>query len=194
MRAYCYSVLALLAVCRALAGEATTNEWGPVTNNAQLAISIIPPGSFTVRSFRVGDTNNPPMPTGAKTGKNEVKAGEHFSLLVRIRNLSTNVTLNFYNAFQPNIGLGVGLACVVISPSGKDVSPNYSIGGGSGHFATEGPNQTTQFEFALSGLCKLKEIGTYKITARKSTSARHKGEKEFVLTSNTLRVSVVPDK
>jgi hypothetical protein len=75
--------------------------------------------------------------------------------------------------------------------------PGHSFG------ATAGPNETAEFEFPLSELlggnvvplnqlCKLEEIGTYKITARKLIDA--KGGKEFMLTSNTLYVSVVPNK
>lgn len=100
--------------------------------------------------------------------------------------------MNFYNAIQANTDAKAGLACVVISPSGKDVSPLYTFGGGSGAIATAEPNQTMQFEFALSQLCKLEEIGTYKITASKRTFGN--ADKAFVLTSNTLCVSVVPGK
>ena len=133
MQAYSYSVLALLAVGRALAGEPATNEWGLVTNNAQIAISVTSPWSHT---FRVGDANTVQTPYSVKS---EVKAGEPFSLLVRIRNLSTNQTLSVFNA-APNTDVKIGLACVVISPSGKDVSPARTIVGGSGNVL----NRTTQ--------------------------------------------------
>jgi len=190
MQAFSCSVLALLAVCHALAGEYTANDWGPLTNNAQMAISITSPWSHT---FQVGDTNNGQMPFRVK---GEVKAGEPFGLLVRIRNLSTDETLSFYNLGQPIPDAEVGVACIVISPSGKDVSPSTdsAIISGSGGFTIARPNQTAEFEFPLSRLCKLDEIGTYKITARKRTVAYTKAQKAFVLTSNTLFVSVVPSK
>ncbi|MCX6914405.1 MAG: hypothetical protein NT167_15340 [Verrucomicrobia bacterium] len=152
-----------------------------------MAISVTSPWS---RSFLV-DTNVQPPPFKPKR---EIKVGELFSLLVRVRNLSTNETLSCYNAWEPNTDLEVGLACEVISPSGKHLSPSRRIAGGSAGFAVAGPGQTTQYEFGISGLCKLDEIGTYKITARKRAFVCPKGEKAFVLTSNTLCVSVVPGK
>ena len=57
---------------------------------------------------------------------------------------------------------------------------------------TAGPNQTGEFEFWLWELCKLDEIGTYRITARKTVW--DKAGKRFDLTSNTLSIPVVPDR
>ena len=205
-----YSVLAFLAVSQALAGETTTNAWGPVTNNAQIAISVVRPGTYSPWGyFSVdGSTNSPPLPPAGE--KAEIKVGQPFSLLVRLRNLSTNETyLIGCEGVIPDEDLG--LAFVVISPSGKDVSPriptNYhgavlSLNPGFG--ATARPNETAMFEFPLSRLlegqnvfpldqpCKLDAIGTYKITVRKRIHPT--AGKEFMLTSNTLYVSVVPNK
>ena len=189
LRAYPYFLLPWLLVDHALAGDPPTDEWGPVTNNVQMAISVTLPWNHT---FRVGETNVAQEPVSVKR---EVKAGEPFSLLVRIRNLSTNATLSFFNGGTYQ-NIDDGLACVVVSPSGKDVSPTMApaIRLGSGSWIVVSPNQIVEFEFPLWRPCKLGEIGTYRITARKSTYARKKGEKEFVLTSNTLCVSVVPEK
>lgn len=79
-----YSVLALLAVCRALAVEPCINGWGPITNRALMAISVNLPGNVKLRDFPLDGTNNAQMPVSIKGGKNEIKAGEPFSLLVRI--------------------------------------------------------------------------------------------------------------
>ncbi|MEI7937506.1 MAG: hypothetical protein WCK27_12525 [Verrucomicrobiota bacterium] len=187
LRTHIYSVLALVGASHALAGEPTANDWGPVTNNAQMAISVT---SSWSRSFVVDTNVQPPQ----FKVKREIKVGEPFSLLVRVRNLSTNETLSCYNAWEPNTDLEVGLACEVISPSGKDLSPSRRIAGGSGNSAVARPGETTQYEFGLGWLCKLEEIGTYKITARKRALVAPKGEKAYVLTSNTLSVSVVPGK
>ncbi len=207
---YTYWVLALLAVGQVLAGEATTNTWGPVTNNAQIAISVVRPGSHFVRNVPVdGGTNGYQVPPVVEGEKSEIKVEQPFSMLVRLRNLSTNET--FYIGCQGVIpDEDRGLACVVISPSGRDVSPSMATNydkpillPGHSFGATAGPNETAKFEFPLSELlggnlvplsqlCKLEEIGTYKITARKRIDV--KGGKAFVLTSNTLSVSVVRDK
>jgi hypothetical protein len=210
IKTFSYSVLALLAVGQALAGEAAASAWGPVTNKVQMAISIVRPGTHFVRNFSVdGGTNGYQVPPVVEGEKSEIKVGQPFSMLVRLRNLSTNDT--FYIGCQGVIpDEDRGLACVVISPSGRDVSPSMATNydkpillPGHSFGATAGPNETAEFEFPLSELlggnvvplnqlCKLEEIGTYKITARKLIDA--KGGKEFMLTSNTLYVSVVPNK
>jgi hypothetical protein len=200
MQTYSRTTFALLAACRALAGE-PANTWGPVTNDAQMAISVVSPGSLMLsKKFIVpGGTNKlggaTTLPVAAKS---ELKAGEPFSLLVRIRNLSTYKTVTFA-CWGACPGAKDGLACVVISPSGKDISPRVATNSsgpffraGSVEFVVAQPNETAEFEFPLSQLCKLDEIGTYRITAKKSSYA--KAEEAFVLTSNTLSVSVVPDE
>lgn len=198
MHAYIGPFLSLLAVGHALGGEPITNMWGPVTNSVQMAISVIPPGGHFVRGFTVdGGTNIVPVPSGTNRWQGEVKPSEPFSLLVRIRNLSTNETFSFfYGGAYPDEH--AGLSCEVISPSGKDVSPRMppgpSIITGHAEFPTARPNQIAEFEFPLWRLCKLEETGTYKITASKRTYVPHKDQKAFVLTSNTLSITVVPDK
>jgi hypothetical protein len=198
---YTYWVLALLAVGQVLAGEATTNTWRPVTNNAQIAISVVRPGSHFVRNFPVdGGTNAYQVPSVVDGEKSEIKVGQPFSLLVRLRNLSTNETLGMGCADNVLPDEEHGLACVVISPSGKDMSPRWVTNShgppvlifGHGYGATARPNETVEFELPLSEICKLNDFSTYKITARKSIHA--KGGKAFVLTSNTLYVSVTPNK
>jgi hypothetical protein len=205
-----YSVLVFLAVSQALAGETATNAWGPLTNEVQLGISAVAPRTYSPWGyFSVdGSTNSPPLPPVGE--KAEIKVGQPFSLLVRLRNLSTNETYSIYcEGVIPDEDLGLGF--VVISPSGKDVSPriptNYHVAVlslNSGFGATARPNETALFEFPLSRLleghnvfpldqpCKLEAVGTYKITVRKRIHP--KAGKEFVLTSNTLYVSVVPNK
>jgi hypothetical protein len=188
IRAHTYMVFALLAACGALGGELATDEWGPRTNYAQMAIRVTSPWAHT---FRVDDTNT----VQAKYSiKEAIKAGDAFSLSVRVRNLSSNETVNLVmkGACQDE---EAGLACVIISPSGKDISPRMVrpvVGSTMGVAAR--PNRIIEFEFPLSRLCKLEEIGTYKVTARKRTVAYDKTQKAFVLTSNTLCVSVVPAK
>src|ERR1035441_1316688 len=99
IKIFSYSVLVLLAVGQAVASETTTNAWGPVTNNAQIAISVVAPGSHFVRNFSVdGGTNAYQAPPVVEGEKSEIKVGQPFSLLVRLRNLSANET--FYIGCQ----------------------------------------------------------------------------------------------
>jgi hypothetical protein len=126
--------------------------------------------------------------------KRELKPGEPFNLWVRLRNLSTNQTLRFLSSGTDQ-DEEHGLAWVIISPSGKDISPRGTLAvAGSSRWVLVRPNGIGEFEFPLSRFCKLEEVGTYKITARKSTFAIRKGEKTIVLISNTLCIPVLPDK
>jgi hypothetical protein len=204
--------LALMLPCGALAGEPAMDSWGLVTNDVQMAISVVAPGSLSRSHYFVvpGGTNQGGWVSEPIVPKTDLKPGEPFSLLARIRNLSTNKTFSFrHDHIVP--GVSLDLDCVVISPSGMDMSPRMrseSREFGAGSYLrplTAEPNQTAQFEFPLSELCKLEKIGTYRITATKIAHAEKvlswnahvytiKAEKEFVLTSNTLCVRVVPGK
>jgi hypothetical protein len=133
-----------------------------------MAINVVPSGSHVVRNWAVaGGTNAYQVPPLVEGERSEVKVGQPFSLLVRIRNLSTNETFSFdYGAEWPDAELS--LACIVVSPSGKDVSPIVHDPPGAYYSlrsAIARPSQTTEFEFPLSDFCKLEELGTYKITA-----------------------------
>ena len=143
-----------------------TNSWGPVTNNIQMSISL-------------------------EGGKNEIKANESFSLIVRIRNLSTNMSFAFHYTLQAQTDPRTGVYCTVISPSGREISPNTekTYAGGSGSSGNVGPNKTLEFAFHLSDLCRFNKHGTYKITAKKVV--RVDGNKPVEVVSNTLRLSVV---
>jgi hypothetical protein len=188
---------AILVASQTLAAEVLADEWGPVTNNAQMSISAVLPGSVSGRvGFIIGGGTNPMggYVTNPITVKSVIKPGEAFNLWVRLRNLSTNETLRFVFSGTDQDEEN-GLAWVILSPSGKDISQRGTLAAAhSIRWVLAGPSRIGESEFPLSRFCKLEEIGTYKITARKSTFARHKDEKAFVLTSNTLSVTVVPDK
>jgi len=155
-----------------------------------MSICAIVPGSRWVRTFGIGAGTNEYQPPRwhPPIYKSEVNVGERFNLWVHIRNLSTNQTLTCFEGgtWQDE---GNGLACVVISPSGRDVSPKKAQAmWGSLMFLRAPPTNTMEFEFAFSELCKLEEVGSYKITALKRL------EDGTTLTSNTLRLSVTPAK
>jgi DNA-binding beta-propeller fold protein YncE len=157
----------VLAAWQTFADDLKTNDWGAVTNNAQMSISL----------------------TG---GGNEIKTNEPVRLLIRFRNISTNETIAI---FRPNaIETDPTFSFIVVSPSGKDVSPSSpKIFVGSGGVLPIDPNQTVELEFNLSDLCKFDEVGTYKIIAKKGVGSRD-GKKLFVVVSNPLYATIVPDK
>ena len=162
---YCLSIFAVLATAHIYA-DTLTNNWGPVTNNIQMSICL-------------------------ESNKNEIRANESVNLIIRFRNLSTNISFYMHYSLQAQTDPRTGVYCTVVSPSGRDISPNTekTYAGGSGAGALVGPNKMTEFDFRLSDLCKFNKHGTYKITAKKVVYVG--GNKPIEVVSNTLGLSVV---
>lgn len=135
-------------------------------------------------------TNNLEMAISIKGNESTVSPGQDFILIIRYRNAATNQTFTMYNFNQTTLDSFGGVGVTVISPSGKDVSPHYNPGGGSGALVHIGPSETKQDELKLSDFIKLTEPGAYTITARKTYMSSHQKTREAV--SNPLTVSVVP--
>jgi hypothetical protein len=94
-----------------------------------------------------------------------------------------------YNALAVNADPLMGVFCVVISPSGKDISPNpRTFWHGSAAHIILPPNQIKEFEFNLSQLCNFDETGTYKIIAKKTIWFGN--DKRFEIISNPLNMIV----
>ena len=163
---YCFSIFAAIGTGH-IYGDTLTNNWGPVTNNIQMSICI-------------------------ESNKYEIKPNESVNLIIRFRNLSTNMSFAAHNSLQAQTDPETGVYCTVISPSGSDISPNTekTYAGGSGAAGLVGPNKTYEFAFRLSDLCKFNKHGTYKITAKKVVRLQD-GRKPIEVVSNTLRLSVV---
>jgi hypothetical protein len=191
---YYISMLTVLAVWQVLADDAKTNDWGAVTNNLQMSISIIPVNAKGIITLGPG-TNNIQMPTNLKGDKNKIIVNQPFSLLVRIKNNSTNETYDSYITIDANPDPKTGLSCIVISPSENDISPHLIDTAQrvfiSGAIGVVHPNHTYEFEFRLSDLCKFDKVGTYKIIAKKEYRSS-KDHKAFIVVSSPLNVSVIP--
>jgi hypothetical protein len=157
-------MLAVIMVGRVSADDIKTNEWGVITNNVQMSISLKDDGA-------------------------QIKTNKSLSLLIRIKNTSTNEAVFLYNALALNADPLIGVSCAVISPSGKDISPKPRMfwHGSGGHIILP-PNQINEFEFSLSQLCKFDEIGTYKIIAKKIIWFGN--DKQFEIVSNPLTIVV----
>ena len=147
--------------------DVPTNEWGDVSYNTQLSV-------------------------GLKSAEREYKTNQIVELLVRIRNLSTNEEYGV--DVQRSFLLNEDFLFVVISPSGKDVSPVFH---GSPRFSGSvvwvHPNQIDGFGFALSEICKTDEVGTYQIIMKMKRATPDR-RKSFEIISNPLYVSIVSDK
>ena len=141
---FCLSMFAALSAVRVFADDTNKIEWGAITNNVQTSISL-------------------------KDGPATIKTNQPFSLLARIRNVSTNHTFSFCLPFPPEYESG--LKWVVISPSGRDVSPVPKLVlRVSNAIVLMNPNQIYEFEFKLSSICKFGESGIYKIVAKMDIS------------------------
>lgn len=143
------------------------HEWGPMTNNLQMSIAL------------AGGTN--------------VMAGKDFALAISFRTASSNESTIAYE-FHGTIS-DPSYSFQITSPSGRDVSPDTSklLPPNSGRALPIRPNEVASIHFDLGQLCRLNEIGTYKIvvTKRKLFSG---GDKPTTLISNPLYVKVVPAK
>jgi hypothetical protein len=162
----CCSVLFVLTVGQVFAEDVRTDEWGAITNKMQMSISL-------------------------KGDKKQIGTNQPFSLLIRIRNVSTNELFHGYYTYVNDYELSF----VVIAPSGKDISPKFPKDrvAGSGAAIRVPPNQTKKFEFNLSYFCMLDKIGTYKIIA-KQKGYLGTNQTPFIVISNPLYISVVPDQ
>jgi hypothetical protein len=171
-----YSVLTSLTLLNALGvqigltgdqKQAPANEWGTVTYNTQISI-------------------------GQKNSEKAFTTNQTIQLLVRIKNLSTNEEYGV--GVQSPFILTEGLSFVVISPSGKDMSPIFQKSPRfSGGMVWVHPNQTDGFCFELNEICKTDEVGTYKIILKMERATPDR-RKIFEIVSNPLFISVIADK
>jgi hypothetical protein len=147
--------------------QAPANEWGTVTYNTQISIGL----KNNVKVFTTNQT---------------------VQLLVRIKNLSTNEEYGV--AVEQAFILTEGLSLVVISPSGKDISPIFGKSDRfSGTVLWVHPNQTDGFCFGLNEICKMDEVGTYKVILKMERTTPDR-KKMFEIVSNPLFISVITDK
>jgi hypothetical protein len=162
-----YLILAVLVVKQVLANGLDADDWGAVTNNLQMSIKL-------------------------EDKETHLKAGQPYSLLIRYKNVSTNEPLDIYvvngTVDDPSYSF------VVISPSGKDVSPDMKkvqrAFSGADHLVA--PGHIDEVKLNLNKYCSLDEVGTYKIIAKKTIWTYV--NKHFEAVSNPLNVTVIPNR
>lgn len=154
---------------KARGSDIITNEWGMVSNGVQLSIAL-------------------------EGGNREVQKNEEVKLLVQMIGLqATNTWTSF--ALASNTQPGIGLHCVILSPSGKTISPNVKSKGGSLFTFDLSSGNIEKITFDLSRIFKFDEVGTYKITAQKTVfQGSEVSAKSWTVVSNPLLVKVVPAK
>jgi hypothetical protein len=136
-----------------------------------------------------GDTNcNTQISIAAESFGSEFKTNEAIQLLVRIKNLSTNEVYSI--AVQGLITSTEDMSLVVISPSGKDISPHFQTGFRfSGGVVRVPPNRVDGFSFKLNDICEMNEVGTYKIVLKLSRFSKDRRQSSEIV-SNPLHISI----
>ena len=134
-------------VCKIFAADLTTNEWGSVACDAQISVQLRGSGE-------------------------EIKTNQPIELAIRIKNVSTNETLHVFQSLAVVVDSYVNFSYVVISPSGKDISPKHAKvwNGGSAADYFIAPGQSKEFGCNLGYVCKFEEIGTYEVFVKKRFS------------------------
>jgi hypothetical protein len=158
-----YLVSVIFASVTVLASEPNDKDWGPISNNVQMAISI-------------------------KADSAVIKTNEQFSLLVHVKNLS-EANVGIFLEVVPSTDTWGGLNCEIISPSGKDISPKVIYYRTSGRNLNVPPHGGGEFEFKLSDICKFEEIGTYRIVAKKTILTDK--DRGWIAVSNPLTINVI---
>lgn len=152
-----------LALSTSVLGAGDSEQWGIATNGVQMSISLA---------------------GGAK----DIKTNEPVKIMIRYRNVSTNevVFVSKANAIE----FDQGYSWAVVSPSGKDISPDmFSPASVSMGWVTLNPQASTEIAFNLSLKCSFNENGTYNIVATKGIYSVT-SQKAFKVISNPLSVVV----
>jgi len=157
----CFAI-ATMFISRAFCADIEPSDWGPTNCEAQMSITLA-------------------------GGTNHVKLGKDTRLLVQIKNLSTNAIFLSYIYTCANTDPRDGLSCIIRDPFGKNITPKCLDSIGPGRLFGILPNTTEAFTFPIGQLCAFDKVGTYMISARKSTL-----DGKRAVTSNVLRVSVPP--
>jgi hypothetical protein len=155
----------LVAYC-GVARDLHSQQWGAMTNNVQMAISL-------------------------KGGQKEIKTNQPLVLLIQIKNRSEKDNFVIYR--RNWIEGDPGFSFAVLTPSGKDISPKPVVGGGSGMLATLAPSRTMEIEINLGARCRFSEAGSYRVVAKREV-LDPRTKQAFRVVSNELQVPVVADK
>lgn len=159
----------LLSFALSVSGLAAdeSEQWGAVTNGIQISIRL-------------------------SGGMNVIKTNQPVIITIKYRNVSTNEVFPITGKYR--IEFDSSYVWTVISPSGKDVSPDmFSRADHSVTWDNLKPQESMEAEYDISVRCNFNEAGTYKITLNKGMSSI-KSQKLFVVVSNPLNVTIASGK
>jgi len=167
MKTYLVNSLLMLAVSTPVLAEDGNDQWGAETNGIQMSIKL-------------------------SNGALEVKTNQPIKLVIRYRNVSTNES--FPVSVGGHIEFDSSFTWTIISPSGKDISPDMLFHANQwANWYTLKPQKSKDVEYDLSVRCNFFESGTYKITLQKGISS-DTTQRLFTVVSNPLNVTIVPGK
>lgn len=135
-------------------------------------------------------TNGVQMAIRLKGHTNEVPVNQAVELVISYRNVRSNETFTVYRA--NSIEDDSHYTIFIISPTGKDISPDlFRMGrfSESGGLVRLAPHQTIELEFNLSRLVKFERVGTYKVILKNSIFSPQRN-KTFRVVSNPLYLVV----
>ena len=160
---------AVLVNCKADEGNLSNYNWGQLTNNIQMGISL-------------------------KNGETSIRLDSSIILLIHFRNTSTNETFGAGYSYSDDRDLSFKIT----NSFGWDVSPKFpnkygEISAGT-FYAPLNKTNTYQFNFGelrrLGYLKSMNKAGEYKIVARLEMISLET-KKSFTVTSNLIRLKIV---
>jgi len=161
MKRILISIFYTMMFWQVIADEAKPSNSEPTACNAQMSIQL------------------------KEVGK-EIRTNQPVQLTIHIKNTSTNEIFYFQIYSLPT-----DFSWDLTSPSGKKLffKESSAVEGFSSVAVQLKPNQTEEYQFNLSLVCSLNEIGTYKVFAEKEIVSSV-GRKKCEVISNTLSIVV----
>jgi hypothetical protein len=168
---------------RASPDQPYSGPWGPVSNHVQMSIELDTAAATNKPAF-VLPMEEPRSPQEAITNEAVV------ILRGRLRNLSTNLTLFFFEAGE--IEQSPAASFEVTLPSGKEVAirPKAPNGLSHGGLFQLVPGQVLELDFHLNRFCSFNEVGIYRITGKWRLGLRGRAGVAAEPTSNPLEIRV----
>ena len=158
-----FLIFSALSAIPVFSQETNAADWGPVSHNLQMAISL-------------------------KGGNSDVQLGQKIVLTAKYKNLSNKTFIMYeYNGavLDPSYNFKI------TSPSGQDISPDMKniSPSDSGAVKPIAPGQIYEVNLDLSSVCKFETTGTYKIVTTKQI--QDESGAQFKIISNPLYIKVV---
>ena len=158
-----FLIFSALSTIPVFSQETNAADWGPISHNLQMEISL-------------------------KGDNSDVQLGQKIILTAKYKNLSNKTFIMYeYNGAV----LDPSYDFKITSPSGHDTSPDMKkiSPSDSGAVKPIAPGQIYEVNLDLSAVCKFETTGTYKIVITKQI--QDESAAQFKVISNPLNVKVI---